>query len=79
MLFPTSSLLQSGVVLVPQLAQLNAPTVFLDRFPLFGGMGLVLCPALCSPSVVAPPDGPAGALTTALAVGIPVGALLVPS
>ncbi len=58
MLFPTSSLLQSGVVLVPQFAQLNAPTVFLARFPP-GGAGLAPGPTLCSPSVAAPPvDGP---------------------
>src|SRR5882757_3945895 len=32
MLFPTSSLLHNGVVLVPQLAQLRAPTVDLTFF-----------------------------------------------
>lgn len=60
MLFPTSSLLQSGVVLVPQFAQLNAPTVFLARLPP-GGAGLAAGP-LCSPSFAGPlvVDGPAG-------------------
>ena len=37
MLLPTSSLLQSGVVLVPQFAQLSAPTA---DFAFFAGAGL---------------------------------------
>lgn len=50
-LFPTSSLLQSGVVLVPQFAQLNAPTADLALLDPATGV-LVPAPAerlLCSP------------------------------
>ena len=56
MLFPTSSRLQSGVVLVPQLAQLSAPTAPRARFLFPPGTaalatGLPPSPALCSASL----------------------------
>lgn len=56
MLFPTSSRLQRGVVLVPQLAQLSAPTAPRARFLFPPGIaalatGLPPSPALCSASL----------------------------
>lgn len=65
MLFPTSSLRQRGVVLVPQLAQLSAPTVLrtLDRLPL--GVCAVMTGEESGPDVS--PDG--SFATTAAADG----------
>lgn len=69
MLFPTSSLLQSGVVLVPQLAQLRAPTADLTFFAgPEAGLSVSTPGEGASPLGVAPRAGAEGDESSAVAV-----------
>ena len=69
MLFPTSSLRHNGVVLVPQLAQLSAPTWLRTRDRLLLGACELITGDDSAPDVSAPGSATGGADASAFCAG----------